>query len=98
MKINSVTDLPNGDASVEIEMTNEERTMLREFYGWKRLTHKRIQATREGFEKMEKDLAREQLRQLLKTSWLTKLKMKLFPKKYPDGKLGTISGITISDE
>ena len=55
MIINSVTDLPNGDASVEIEMTDEERTMLREFYGWKRLSHKRIQgwfveAVEEGIE------------------------------------------------
>lgn len=44
MTIHSITDLPDGGANVEIEITDSERKTIRGFYGWKRLSHKRLQA------------------------------------------------------
>jgi len=39
----NIVDLPDGSADVEIEMTAGEREEIKGFYGWKRLTHKRLQ-------------------------------------------------------
>ena len=44
MTVNFLKDLPNGDAEFELELTGKERVMIKQFYGWKRLTHKRIQS------------------------------------------------------
>jgi len=41
MEVLSFTDLPDGGAEIEIEMTTKERNFIKEQYGWKRLTHKR---------------------------------------------------------
>ena len=44
MIVGNFNELPNGGAEVEIELTGRERVMIKQFYGWKRLTHKRIQS------------------------------------------------------
>jgi len=44
MKVLNVTELPDGSAAYDIELTDEERKMIRKAKGWKRLTSKRIQS------------------------------------------------------
>ena len=43
MEVLAITELSSGDHQVDLELTEDERQMIREEYGWKRLTNKRIQ-------------------------------------------------------
>ena len=44
MKVLEVNELPSGDAEYTIDLTDEERKMIKQTKGWKRLTSKRIQS------------------------------------------------------
>ena len=44
MQVLEVKELPNGDFEYEIDLTDEEREMIKKAKGWKRLTSKRIQS------------------------------------------------------
>ncbi|MBC8550135.1 MAG: hypothetical protein H8D23_10860 [Candidatus Brocadiales bacterium] len=43
MQVLEVKELPNGDFEYEIDLTDEEREMIKKAKGWKRLTKARIQ-------------------------------------------------------
>lgn len=43
MEILEIKTLPNGDEELSIELTNEERELIKKAKGWKKLTNKRIQ-------------------------------------------------------
>lgn len=44
MKVLEVNELPDGSAEYVIDLTDEEREMIKTAKGWKRLTKKRIQS------------------------------------------------------
>jgi hypothetical protein len=43
MEILEIKTLPNGDEELSIELTDEERELIKKAKGWKKLTNKRIQ-------------------------------------------------------
>ena len=44
MQVLEVKKLPNGDFEYEIDLTKDEREMIKKAKGWKRLTRKRLQS------------------------------------------------------
>ncbi len=44
MKVLSVKELPDGSEEFELELTDEEREMIKKAKGWERLTNSRIQS------------------------------------------------------
>jgi hypothetical protein len=42
MKILNIKECPNGDFLFEIDLTKSEKEMIKQAYGWKRLTQKRL--------------------------------------------------------
>ena len=55
VQVLEVKELPNGELEYEIDLTDEEREMIKKAKGWKRLTRKRVQSWfLETFENTEK--------------------------------------------
>ncbi len=44
MKVLSVNVLPDGSEEFELDLTDEEREIIKKAKGWKRLTNKRLQS------------------------------------------------------
>lgn len=42
MEVLKIEELSNGDTLVNLDLTDEERNNIKQHYGWKRLTSKRI--------------------------------------------------------
>lgn len=42
MEVLKIKELPNGDTEVSLDLTDEERNNIKQQYGWKRLSDKRI--------------------------------------------------------